>query len=448
MATARTASAQGQPASPFLGGVPSGTATGETLSLSIADVISRALEHNLGVLKAGEQVERSRALRLQAQSDFLPNIDGRVAETRQQVNLKAFGFPLPAGFPALVGPFNVFDARLYLTQTLFDAQSLNDLRAERHTVAAAEYSQQRARDIVVLVAADMYLQALAGSARVDAALAQVTTANAMYTQAVDLKQSGLIPGIDVLRAQVQLNTERQRATAARNDFEKSRLQLARLIGLPVGQAFRLSDALPTVPTPDMPIEEALDRAYKTRPDYQAALSRVEAAEASRRATAGERLPTASINADFGDIGLSPSDSHSTFSVVGAVKIPIFGGDTAGKIAEADADVHSRRAEAEDLRASIYYDVRTAYLDLQATREQLQVATEGRDLAAQQLTQARDRFVAGIADNIEVVQAQDSVARANEQYIAALYGYNLAKGLLANGMGGAEATLRQLLGGTR
>jgi len=199
----------------------------------------------------------------------------------------------------------------------------------------------------------------------------------------------------------------------------------------------------------MAFEQALDRAYQTRPDYQAAAERVRAAEAARAAIVGEALPSIHIDANYGDIGLSIPDSHSTFSVVGAVNVPIFqGGRTRGRLLEADADLRDRRAQLEDLKATIYYDVRTAFLDLQASGEQLQVATAGRQLAATQLTQARDRFAAGVASNIEVVQAQEAVALANEEYISALYLYNVGKAVLARGLGVAEDFVRQYLGGVR
>ena len=173
------------------------------------------------------------------------------------------------------------------------------------------------------------------------------------------------------------------------------------------------------------------------------------AEAERQSVAGSALPSVRVNADYGAIGLSPADAQGTFAVMGAVNVPIFqGGRTRGRLLEADADVRTRRAEAEDLKASIYYEVRAAFLDLEATAQQLAVAGKARDLAAQQLTQARDRFAAGIASNIEVVQAQDAVAVASEQFISAQYGYTLAKGALVRGVGSSEEALRQLLGGAR
>jgi outer membrane protein TolC len=439
--------------SPFLGGVPSGTATAETLPLSIVNAIDRALDHNLGALTAEESLGHAKGTRWVALSDLLPNVGAHVTETREKINLAAFGFgsfgSAFGNIPNIVGPFNVFDARGYVSQTIFDLHALNNTRAETHNVAAAEYSVKSARDLVVLVSANMYLQALAAAARADSAHAQMATADALYRQATDLKQSGIVAGIDVLRAEVQLGTERQRATAADNDSEKAKLQLARVIGLPIGQAFALSDQIPFVPVPEMTLDEALNRAYKDRPDYQAALERVRAAESARAAIVGEALPSVRVNADYGDIGLSPSDAQGTFTVVGTVNIPIFqGGRTQGRLQEADADLRNRRAEADDMKAGIYYDVRTAFLDLKATGEQLDVATKSRDLASQQLAETRDRFAAGIGNSIEVVQAQEAVAQASEQYIAALYGYNVSKALLARGLGVAEQAVKQYLGGTR
>jgi outer membrane protein TolC len=433
----------------FFGGVPTGTATNEPISLSITEAIARALKYNLGVLNAEQSIDRANGARWRELSNLLPNVNGRLSETRQKVNLAAFGFPLPAGFPSLVGPYNVFDARVYVSQSVFDLSAINDLRAETHNAAAAAYSYKSARDLVVLVAGNAYLQTLAAAARADSARAQEQTADALYRQAGDLRQGGIIAGIDVLRAEVQLSTQRQRGTAAQNEFEKAKLQLARIIGLPIGQPFTLSDELPYLPVPSMTLEDALDRAYKTRPDYQAALERVQAAEASRRAVVGEALPSVRVNADFGDLGQTPGDARGTFAVVGAVNVPIFqGGRTRGRLLEADADLRGRRAEAEDLKAGIYYDVRSAFLDLQATEEQLKVATRARELAAQQLTQARDRFAAGVSSNIEVIQSQEAVTIAAEQYIGALYGYNVAKALLARGLGIAEAAAQQFLGGVR
>jgi outer membrane protein TolC len=458
LSVAAASPAAAQSTNRFLGGVPSGTATAEPLSLSIADAIERALVHNLGMLTAGERISRARGARRRALGELLPNISGHVTETRQVLNLDAFGFGSnfaafgfspTADFSPIVGPFNVFDARVSVSQPLFDLAALNDVRAERHNITAAEHAYKSTRDVVVLVAANLYLQALAAASRVESAQAQLRTAEAVQQQAIDLKTAGIVAGIDVVRAEVQLTSERQRATAANNDFEKAKLQLARVIGLPIGQVFTLSDRLPDVPAPEISFEAALASAYRTRPDYLEAQERVSAAEASRRAVVGDALPSVRVDANFGQLGLTPADARGTYAIMGAVTVPIFeGGRTQGRLIEADADLRERRAELEDLKAGIYYDVRTAFLDLQAAGEQLKAATTGRTLAAQQLVQARDRFAAGVSSNIEVVQAQEAVAVANEQYIAALYSHNVAKALLARGLGIAEGAVRQYLEGIR
>jgi outer membrane protein TolC len=436
----------------FLGGVPAGTATSEVITIPVLDAISRALQHNLGVLTAQQGVDRAGGARWRALSDLLPNVDGYVRETRQTLNLAAFGFGSGPGspfadLPSIVGPFNVFDARVTVSQAVVDLSARNNVRSAEHSNEAARHTFTGARNLVIHVAGNLYIQALAAAARADAARAQQQTARALHTQALDLRQGGIIAGIDVLRAEVQLNTETQRATAAANEFEKVKLQLARVIGLPLGQPYALDPNVPELPVPDQTLQQAVDFAYRTRPEYQAALERVKAAEAARQAVASDRLPSVRVNADFGEIGLTARDARSTFSVSGAVNVPIFQGRRIeGQLLQADADLRDRRAEAEDLKASIYYEVRAAFFDLDTARQQLDVATKTRDLAAQQLTQSRDRFAAGVASNVEVIQAQEAVALANEQYINAKFGYDLAKGALIRGTGASEAMLRQLLGG--
>ena len=435
------------PPAPFLGSVPKGTATAEPITLTVLDAINRALDNNLGVLLSDDAKGRAAGARWRALGALLPDVVGRATATRQLIDLAAYGFPLPEGIPAVVGPFNLFDVRAYGSMPIYDLRALNDLRAERHNVAAADHTYKSARELVVLVAANGYLQALAASARADSARAQRDTAQALFDQATDLRANGLAAGIEVLRAQVELDQERQRVTASQNDFEKAKLQLARIVGLPLGQPFTLVSELPDVPVPDLTLESALEQAYRLRPDYLAALERVKAAEAARAAAVGDMSPSVHLNADYGELVASTS-SHITFAIVGAINVPIFQGGKRGKLMEADADLRSRRSEADDLKAAIYYDVKTTFMDLQANGEQLQVATRARDVAQTALTQSRDRFAAGVTNNLEVVQAQEAVSRANEQYINALYSYNVDKALLARNLGDAEQAVRRYLGGPR
>lgn len=434
--------------SPFNGGVPSGTATAEPIRLTIIDAVVRSLQHNLGVLLAEQNSHQLEGDRLIAMSRLLPNISGSVTESRRKTNLEAFGFPLGPDFPRVVGPYNVFDARVFLTQSIFDAEARNEANAASHRLEAAKHSYQGARSLVMLSTANIYLQALASEARSQAAQAQLESSQAIHQQAIDLRQGGIVAGLDVVRAEVRLSADRQRATAASNDAQKAKLQLAHVIGLPLGQEFILVKDIPPIPDSNQTLQQALDAAYANRDDYQAAIEQQKAAESAKKAATGERLPSVKVMADFGSIGLTAPTSLPTFNVTGAVEVPIFEGRRQdGRIALADAELKRRTAELENMKATIYYDVRSAFLDLEASKQQAETAARGRQLAEQQLQQSRDRFAAGVASNIEVLQAQEAVAVATEQAISAEYGLAVARALLAESTGSAEETLMRIVKGS-
>ena len=437
------------PSSPFAGGIPSGTVTADSLELTIIQAVLRSLEHNLGLLLAGNDTESAKADRWTAMSRLLPNVSAGLTESRRKTNLEAFGFPLGPDFPRVVGPFNVFDARVFASQPIFDLDALNESRASSHAIASSEHTYKHARSIVMLATANLYLQALAAQARAESVKAQLASAQAIHQQAIDLRQSGLVAGLDVVRAEVQVSILRQRATATANDAEKAKLQVARIVGLPIGQPFTLVDNVPELSMRPMTVEDALKDAYAKREDFLAAVEEVRAAELRRDAAAGARLPSVRVTADYGTIGLTPGTALPTFNVTGALDVPIFdGGRRKGRLANADIELRDRKARLEDLRATVYYDVRSAFLDVEATRQQLEAADRGRALATQQLEQSRDRFAAGVATNIEVVQAQEAVALATEQEIAARYGYSVAKALLAQSNGSAEETLMSFVKGSK
>jgi outer membrane protein TolC len=300
---------------------------------------------------------------------------------------------------------------------------------------------------VVLVAGASYLQAVAAAARVDAAQAELNTATTVYKQAEDMKAAGVVPAIEVLRAQVQMQAQQQRLLAAKNEFERSKLSLARVIGLPTSQQFTLADKIPYAPMPPVTFDEELQRAYENRADYKAAQSRVKAAELERKAAVGERLPTLRINADYGDVGPHPDKSNGTFTTSAGLNIPIFqGGRAKGDIVQAEATLKQRQSELDNLRGQIEYELRTAFLDVQTAAQQIDVATNSLKLAHDQLQQSQDRCAAGVADNLEVVQSQQAVAVADENYISSLYAHNFAKLSLVRAVGVAETAVMNFLGG--
>jgi outer membrane protein TolC len=294
-----------------------------------------------------------------------------------------------------------------------------------------------------------YLQAIAASARVETTAAQVKSAQALYDKASDQLKAGLTPAIDALRAQVELQTRQQQLIVARNDLAKLKLSLARIIGLPPGQEFVLTEKAPYQALTPLPLETYLQHAYTARFDYQAAMAQVRSAELSRRAASAGRYPTAEIDANLGDIGVTPSQSNGTWQVTGGINIPIFAGNRVhGDVLEADAQLKQARSQLGDLRGRIDYEVRTALLDLNAAAEQVDVARSSVELAEQALAQSQDRFTAGVADNLEVVQAQEAVASAHESYIQSLYFHNLSKVELAHAIGDAERGVKQYLKGNQ
>ena len=335
--------------------------------------------------------------------------------------------------------------RAGVSQSILDLTRLNNYRATRENAKSTDFSAQDARDLIALAVTGGYLQVIASGSRVESARAQVATAQETYKQAVDRHDAGVAARIDVTRSQVELQTEQQRLTSVENDLAKQKIALARLIGLPPGQEYTLSDTLPFAPLANLALDEALGRAYANRADLKAAESQIHAAEITKRAAEAEKLPTISVGADYGVIGVDPTNSHGTFSITGSVRVPIFNGRRSnGDIEQADAALQQRRAEFEDLRGRIDAEIRTAFLDLNSAAQQVTVADSNRKLAADTLTQARDRFAAGVADTIEVVQAQESVASAERDYIASLFAHNLAKASLARAMGQADQNIKQFL----
>ena len=436
--------------SPFTGSEPEGKAVAEVLQLSFQEAIDRGLRNNLGLLLAGDQSIRARGERWKELSNLLPNLSAQVLENAQTLSLTALGlksnvFPFP--IPRVIGPFNYFDARASLSQSIFNFKDIENQRAASASLKSAEYSYKDARELVVLAIGNAYLLAIANAARIETTEAQVANAQALYNKAIDQQRAGLNPAIDTLRAQVELQTRQQQLIVARNDFAKQKLSLARIIGLPPGQEFVLTEKAPYQSLTPLPIEAYLSHAYASRADYQAAQAQVYSAELSRRGATAGHYPSLNLNANYGDIGVTPAQSNGTWQVNGTLNIPIFaGGKVHSDVLEAEAQLKQARSQLGDLRGRIDYEVRTALLDLNAAAEQVEVARSSVQLAEEALAQSRDRFTAGVTDNLEVIQAQESVASAHESYIQSLYAHNLSKVELARAIGDAEQGVNRYLKG--
>jgi outer membrane protein TolC len=445
-----TPSVQVQGAYP--GSVANGNATTQPLSLALQDAVKRGLQYNLGAIGAGEAARQTRAQRLAAAAQMLPDIFGNVRESVQKINLAAEGFritvPIPGfQFPTVIGPFNNFDARASVSESL-SFTSLRNWQSSRELARSADLSLQDSRELVALAVAGTYLEITASAARIQTAKTQLDTAQAVYQQAVDRNKSGLSARIDVNRSLVEFQSQQQRLTSLTNEYEKQKLALARLIGLPLAQTFTLADTVPYRELPPPNVDDLVQTAFANRADVLAAAAQQKAAELSKSAAAAEYLPALELNGDYGVLGVTPTNqAHGTYTAAGGVRIPIFrSGRTRADIEQADAALAQRKAEYQDSKGRAEQDVRVAALDVTAAAQLVKVADSNRALAADTLEQARDRFRSGVADTIEVVQAQESVATAEQDYISAVFASNLAQVSLARAIGQTEKGIATLLQG--
>jgi len=434
--------------SPFSGSVPAKLVPG-VLPLSLQDAINRGLKQNLGALLSNQDIRGARGQRWQQLSALLPHVTASPYVADSQINLTELGLTSFSGLqiPVSIGPFSYFDARLSVTQTLFDWKAINATHAATQSLKSSEYNFKDARDLVVLAVGYTYLQAIADAARIETAEAQVKTAQALFDQASDQVTAGTSPAIDGLRAKVELQTRQQQLIQAKNNYAIQKLTVARVIGLAPGQEYEFTDKSPYRPFEGITVEDALKHAYNSRSDYQAAMADVRAAQFARSAAKAGYFPSLSFNADYGAAGSHPSTATQVFDVRGTLLIPIFqGGSVHGDVLQADARLEQSRERLDNLRGQIDADVRAALLNLESSAEQVKVAQSNIELAEETLAQSRDRFRAGVTDTVEVVQSQEAVASAHEQYISSLYSFNFAKISLARALGVAEEGVKEYFKG--
>lgn len=432
--------------STYQGSVTQEKATPGVLQLSLDDAIQRGLRYNLGLILTSQNVESARGARLEELQSLLPTATAKVTAAVQETDLQAQGLRIP-GFPAIIGPYGYSDIRGFLSWTLVNLSALQNYLAQKHNFAAASLSAQDARDLVILTVGNGYLTVIADAARVQATQAQVDTSKVSLDQAVANHQAGTAPLLDELRARVDYQTQQQSLIAAQNALAKDRIALARAIGLPLEQQFELNTQEPYAPLDNLDTESAMQKAHANRLDLRAMEEQVKAAERARKAATDERLPTVTFTGDYGDIGINPAHSHGTGNATGSIDAPIFQeGKLRGDAKQAQSQLEQTRARLSDLQGQISADVRDSILDIQAAAKLVDVARSNVDLANEALSEAQQRYKAGVSDNLAVSQAQRVVAQADEQYVESLYRHNIAKLSLARALGVAQTSYKDYVGG--
>lgn len=413
------------------------------LRLSLHDAIQAAVDNNVNVRLLRERIAAAQAQADTSLGALLPNVSGYATGRNQTVNLAAFGIPQNSlgalGVPGgVTQPFEVYDARASLVQNIFSLSLIQRWRAARSGVDVASLEAEVTKRDVMATAGLLYMEAIRAEAAVKARQADMELSEQLLKLAQDRKKAGVATGLDVTREEVQVENTRQRLLVAQNDQESAKLNLIRALGIDFDVGVTLTDELTLAKVEPQAPDVALSVARENRVELKAQLTRQKLASLSLSSVTSERLPSLSLNGDYGWIGLKPEDALATRSVGLMLSVPIFdGGQREGRISETRSRVRQESIRMKDVSDQITLEVRNALLTLDSSTQQVTVAEKGIELAMKELTFARDRFAAGLATNIEVTNAQTSVARARDNLIEALFRFNASRINLARAKGEIE-----------
>jgi len=414
----------------------------DTLKLSLEQSVALAIKQNptqqIAVLNAAESIQDKNITR----SELLPQANLQVADSANRGNVRAQfgGLPLFPGIPGHIGPYQLFSAGPTFGSSIFDFSLWKRYQAAQRNVNASKADSLTTREQVILLVVSQYIGTLRAVANVEASRSRVELAQALYDQAADLQKEGVGTGIDTLRANVELQNEKQRLIEAENDREASLFGLSKLLNLDPRQKIELADSLSFFDTPQPDVEASIDEALSARQEWKAIESQQKSAKLEKQASQYQRLPSLRFDGNWAYFGNSSSTGIPTYQYQASVNMPLFtGGRIRAEVVKADLELQKIDQQKADLRNQIALDVKTALLNLQSARNEVQVANLGVQLAKEEVDQARDRFKAGVANNIEVISAQDSLSRANDNQIAALYRFNQARADFARAVGQMEKT---------
>lgn len=410
----------------------------ELLKLTLHDAVEMALKQNPQVQIANLSIAESLENQNIARSGLLPQVNLEASQVVRRANLQAlFGSAVP-GFPGHIGPFWVTQAGPSGSAPIFDLTAWRRWQASKENVTESRAQNLTVREQNVQLVVSQYLGCLRAAADVKAAQSRVDLAKALFDQASDMLRNGVGTGIDSVRASVQYQNERQRLIDSGTELKTSLYGLARLLDLDPHQSIELADESQFFRTQEFNADQTVERAFTERPEMKALASQMRSATLQKQEAGDQRLPKLSLTGSWALQGLTPTSMIPTYDYEANLQVPLFtGGRIKGQIAEADIELKKLAQQQADLRDRIALEVKTAGAQLEAARSEVDVANQGVDLAQQEVTQARDRFQAGVANNIEVITAQDELARANDNQITALYRYGQARADLAHATGQME-----------
>jgi len=404
------------------------------LKLTLRGTLTAAVDNNPDVQLYKERIEAAQGQVQTQLGSLLPNLAGTVRQTRQTQFLGTFGLA-----PQRTDPFSIFDGRVNASQNLFSVSLIQRWRASRESLHVTEFESDSRKYDVMASSALAYMEGLKAMAMVKMHEANQRVMEELLALVKQRHRGGVATGLDIVRLDAQIATERQLASISRYDVEHSKLTLLNLLAIPYDVKLALTDDLKSdigeIPSSQGAVESALG----ARPEVQAQFTRVKASELTYSSITGERLPSLVAQGDYGLIGNRLNNTLDTYNVALLLQIPIFdGAQREGRIAEARSQLRQEALRMRMVLNQVKMEVHDALAAVTAAREQMAIAQAGLQMATKELDLARERYaVITAASYFELTNGLTSVARGRENLVNALFQLNAARVNLARSTGSLD-----------
>ncbi len=398
---------------------------GMVLTMILPQAIESALNNNILKRLAHERINAAKARKIQDRSDLLPHLTASASQTRTYWDNYA-----AAGFPdfGVIGPYNSFDARVYLIQRVFDLGAFSKLKVADLDVIISRLQDDLTRDQITVSATLSYLDVLSAEERLKAVDQDIVLARELVDLADHQLQAGIVTDLDLVRAKTRLAQENARRLETVEHLQVVRLQLARITGMPMGSSITLSESLKFYEEPALSAERSIGEALKDRLEMAMADKKVEYRKVELSKANKARLPTVDVTGNFGRSGAEPNlQPHDAAQIGMRVSMPIFeGGLIEGQIKESQSQKAQEEIQRDDIKIQVEEDVRLAVQALETSTSQVKAAQEELDLATEQENLAKDQYAEGVANNIELIDAHTVLERARESYVTVLAKYHMTR----------------------
>lgn len=411
--------------------------------LSLSDALRIALANNSIIRTAQGRLDQASGKYAQSRAALLPQVEASAHQAYLTINLVGLGIFIPTVPQGKTDPFGSMDARVSLSQDLLNIANREAWKSSRSKQESSLFLLQNAREVVVLDVVAAYLQALRAKASRDTLAEQTRLANELYQLTDDRVRQGVSSKLEANRALQQVNSLEQQRQEAEQNYIAARLSLANTLQARISADFEVEDNAAYGVEAPVDRDTAIQAALASRPDYRSAQASVRAAELQVQSVKATRFPTLSTGFSDGQGGSTPVHNQNTYRLAATLSFPIYtSGRIRGEVDEAQGALREAQASADQVRSQIETDVLTAISGVAWALKEVETSAANVKLSREEVDLARQRFTQGVADNTEVVNAQDRVSRADDARVRAMYTLGLARANLARAIGAAEKTYRK------